>query len=585
MNVLLVGINAKYIQTNLAIRLLKSYAEAHSASVMEGSVSVGIAEWNVNQHVQGIVRGIYEKTPDIVLFSTYIWNREHVFRVAETLAEVMPELLIGVGGPEVSYKPQRALSECPSLDFVVSGEGERTFSETLELLALLHGSPKDGLLDPLGKISGITTRREGQPDNFRETRALMENLDEIPFPYGKKDDTIDPEHRIIYYESSRGCPFGCAYCMSSIERSVRFYSLERVFSDLDFFLRNTYPLVKFVDRTFNISPSRYRAIWAYVRDHYNGVTRFHFEISADLLSEEDFMLIDTMPAGSIQFEIGIQSANSVTLASVNRKTDLERLARAVRRIPKGIHAHVDLIAGLPHEDLASFSRSFDFAFSLDADVIQLGFLKILDGTRMEAIALQDAAYHWEKKPPYEVLVSPEMSYEDLGKLKEIEHVVDNLWNSGVFRATIRALNLEEASAFALMNDIAEHIRSWFPDGDPFLPRKPADLFACMASYLQSHGKSAYLEWLKFDFFMQAKPGRIPEWFARRYSRDSHDQILERTGFLSSVGEVRRIAYARSEYEEFIFPGKDGIEAFFFMYPGSDGKGSGVQCIKVEYNLR
>lgn len=588
---LLVGINAKFIQSNLAIRLIRAYAGLHAPSVQDGRVSVQIAEWNVNMQTSTIVRGLYEHKADVVIFSTYIWNRETVFRAAGELKTVAPGILVGAGGPEVTYDPEKAFTDCASLDFVIKGEGEATVAELVERF----GSPNFpeafvGVPD-FGRpgsaickgVAGLAYRDVNGSVRHGPERPLLRELGVIPFPYGYESDDLDPETRIVYYESSRGCPYSCAYCLSSIERSVRFYPLDRVFSDLNFFLERRWPLVKFVDRTFNIDPVRYRAIWKYIAAHYNGVTRFHFEISADLLGEEDFSILERMPDGAIQFEIGIQSANPETLQAVHRKTDLRRLAETVIRLPKTIHSHVDLIAGLPHENLESFARSFDYAFSLGTDVVQLGFLKILAGTDMERMALQDRGFTWSSYPPYEILSSPEMSYDVLSLLKDVEHVVDNLWNSGGFKHSLGFLASLRTSAFAFFRELAHFMRTWFPDGDLFLPRRQWDLYACLAAYIAQTGENGALERLKFDFFMQAKPGRIPEWMIRRTAKEAHDAALEISGFLTQCGGVRRLAYARSEYEEFDFRDGSGITGFLFKYPSPEHKSLGTCFEKIPYN--
>ncbi len=562
-------------------------------AVREGSAQVLISEWNVNQLPETVVRGIHDVKADAVFFSVYIWNRDFVFRVAEALRLIHPGLLIGAGGPEVSQDPSLAFADCPALDLILSGEGEGTFSDLTDLLAM-QGVEVPGENEPttervrilafgLGRVPGLVLRGDDGAILSGGIRPLIDDLASIPFPYGFPGDSLDPSHRIAYYESSRGCPFRCAYCLSSVERSVRFYPLERVFADLDFFLERQWPLVKFVDRTFNVSPARYRAIWNRIAERHNGVTRFHFEISADLLTDEDFEILGRMPEGAIQFEIGVQSANGRTLEAVSRATDLTRLGDAVRRIPGGIHTHVDLIAGLPFEGLESFRKSFEFVWALGADVIQLGFLKILAGTQMERLARQDPGYRWVRSPPYEILSSPCLSYDDLITLKKIEHVVDNLWNSGLFKKFFSEFPKSGMASFDMFNDVARFISNWFPDRDVFLPRKPLDLFACMAEYATRSGVTGALEWLKFDFFAQAKPGKIPPWVGRDYSKEAHDAALEDTGFLGRCGGVRRIAYARSEFETFHFPGEDGSASYLFEYPSPERKSAGTKAVKLGYN--
>ena len=398
---------------------------------------------------------------------------------------------------------------------------------------------------------------------------VLENLDEIPFVYRDPKIPTDETTRIVYYEASRGCPFSCAYCLSAREKSVRYLSLERVLADISWFLERRFPLVKFVDRTFNLDPARYLAIWRHIRDNHNGVTTFHFEISAESLSREAFELLETMPAGAVQFEIGIQSANAETLRAVGRPANMERLAAAIHAIPAAIHRHVDLIAGLPLEDLATFARSFDYAWSMDSDMLQLGFLKVLPGSPMAEIAAADPAYRWSETPPYEVLQSPALPYRDLCVLKDVEHLVDGWYNSGLVRKTLSRLaeTREDGSAFALFRELSSFVRGFFPDGDLFLPRRPADVFSCLAAFIA--GDRFLLEYLKLDFFLRGKPGSIPGWMTRRYSREAHEAALVDRGFYAAgpdgFAPSRRTVFARSDYDEFVFSPDAKPEKILFVY--------------------
>ncbi len=555
MKVLLVGINAKYIQTNLAIRILASYTDKYCSAVQEGTATVSIAEWNINQPYSAIVRGIYESHADLVLFSTYIWNRETVFRVATEIRQICPNLRVGMGGPEVSWSASRVFEDCPSADFVLCGEGEETLCALIDRAARAQS---------FGGIPGIRIRH----GNDFIPRAAIRDLDKIPFPYSGAAMDFDAENRIVYYESSRGCPFSCAYCLSSIEPNVRYYSLGRVFSDLDFFIDREIPLVKFVDRTFNLDPARYLSIWDHIRDRYKGKTLFHFEIAAEYLSDEALSFLQTMPEGSIQFEIGIQSINPKTLAAVGRAAHPEELEKKIRAIPKHIHVHVDLIAGLPYEDLVSFSRSFNYAFDLHPGMLQLGFLKILSGTKMEELAKTMPGYRYSSTPPYEVLSSPAVSYEDMLILKDVEHVVDSWYNTGLMKKTIDELvSINEKDAFSVFCAIVEHVRTFYPDGDLFLPRKPLDSFSCMAAFLEKQQKDCAQakEFLRYDFLLQGKPGYFPDWFERRYSKAQHDDALERFGYVGPGGETRRSGYARTEYDMFFFYGTEKPVELLFVY--------------------
>ncbi len=584
MNILLVAINAKYIQTNLAIRMLAAYAGRAVPGVAAGGVRIGLGEWNVNEPAGQIVRGIVEREPDVVLFSTYIWNREMTFRVMGDVRKILPDAILGAGGPEVSWTAERELREHPELDLIIAGEGERAFAELARRLAA--GEAITG-------IPGVIARDgDGLVDGG--PALILESLDEIPFVYSEPLLPTNEATRITYYEASRGCPFSCAYCLSAREKTVRYLSLERVLADITWFLDHRFPLVKFVDRTFNLDPARYLAIWRHIRDNHNGITTFHFEISAESLSREAFELLETMPRGAVQFEIGIQSANAETLRAVGRPANTERLASAIRAIPKAIHRHVDLIAGLPHEDLATFGRSFDYAWSLGADMLQLGFLKILAGSPMEAIAKADPAYRWSDAPPYEVVRSPALTYRDLCALKDVEHLADSWFNSGLARHTLTHLaaaplsEAREPSAFSFFRELAAFVREWFPDGDLYLPRRPADVFACLAGYIVSRqdGERTSLEYLKYDYLLHGKPGTTPAWLTRKTSRAAHDAAIRQAGLLgpgeSGLPTSRRVAYGRTEFEMFDFTPGEALTAILFVYPAHGAKESVTECVIVDY---
>jgi len=575
--VLLIGINAKFIQTNLAIRLLDAYIQKWLPAPVRNEITVQCCEWNINQSISVILQGIFTAKPDVVLFSTYIWNKMYVFQIAEDLRKITPDLVIGFGGPEVSWSCSAVFSESSAVNLIMIGEGEQT---AVELLSALYAK------EPLLKVPGLCIRGTGLPDSglaitYTEQRSLLRTLDDIPNPYRNGFGDINPHNRILYYESSRGCPYSCAYCLSSIDHTVRFYSLERVLEDIGFFLDEKIPLVKFVDRTFNLKPERYLSIWRYIRDHYNGITTFHFEIHASVLTDEAFEVMETLPPGSIQFEIGIQSSNPDTLRLIHRTTDQEILAQNLRRIPSSIHTHVDLIAGLPGEDFSSFKKSFDFAFSFQVDMVQLGFLKILAGTEMERIA-KTGGYAWSSRPPYEVLSSPDLSFDELIILKEIDHLVDTLFNSGLMVHTVRCLARLCGSAFTLFEYVSKFVRTWFPDSDLFLPRRPADLFSCIASAIETldmdkNGSEEPVEWLRYDFLLQGKPGSFPAWFLRRYDKAAHDDALVAHNLLEK-GQSRRSAYSRSEFDQFAFTPDNPSQPVLFVYPPSGSKEKKAQVL-------
>ena len=387
MKIILVSVNASYMHTNLAIRDLKNYAEKFCENELRGTEKklpvIQLAEYTINQPVGEVLRGIAGFNADWILFSTYIWNAEYVCKLLPEIKKILPDCILGAGGPEFGYGAKKYLMNIPALDFVIFGEGEETFREMITECAM---APKS-LLSRLNDIKGIYYRGSNGEIAFTGNRDLICNLDNIPFPYPEiVAGTADPDHKIYYYESSRGCPFSCSYCLSSVDKRVRFKSLERACSELQIFLDNNIKLVKFVDRTYNLDENHYIGIWDYIMKHHNGKTMFHFEIEAEYLSEKALDFLQKIPEGMMQFEMGVQSANKKTLAAINRSTNVEALAEKIRRIPRTIHQHLDLIAGLPYEDLKSFGHSYDFVMALRPDALQLGFLKILGGNQMKKYA-------------------------------------------------------------------------------------------------------------------------------------------------------------------------------------------------------
>ncbi len=415
--VLLVGINAKYIHTNLAIRSLK-------ANAGEYRNQVEIAEYTINHRREEIFQSIYEKQPEAIGFSCYLWNIEYVMAIACDLKKILPETTLFLGGPEVSYHPEELLCQHPFLDFVIVGEGEQTFREWLEY--------RQGEDKSLSKIAGIVYRKEACIRRTAPRQGMA--MDDLIFPY---EELTGLENRILYYESMRGCPFSCSYCLSSIEKSVRMKSPEKTEQELLFFLEHRVPQVKFVDRTFNCNHEYAYRIWRFIGEHDNGITNFHFEIGGDLLREEDFALFATFRSGLVQFEIGVQSTNPDTIRAIRRKMDLKQLRENIARVQKGrnIHQHLDLIAGLPYEDLHSFQQSFNDVYAMKPDQLQLGFLKILDGSYMYEVR-EDYGVKAGSLPPYEVFSTKWLSYEDVLQLKQVEEMVEVYYNSFQFEAAM-----------------------------------------------------------------------------------------------------------------------------------------------------
>ena len=418
MKIILAACNAKYIHSNLAVYDLQAYARQYQQHIL-------LKEYTINQQKDEIMKDLYEEKPDVICFSCYIWNISFVKELAEDLKKVLPSVPFWAGGPEVSFDAEAFLAANPAFDGVMVGEGEETF---LELAGYYVDHRKS-----LKQIRGIAFRKENQVlhNGWRE----IMDLSKVPFPY---KDLQDFDHRIIYYESSRGCPFSCSYCLSSVDKKLRFRSLDLVRKELQFFLDHKVPQVKFVDRTFNCKHDHAMAIWKYIVEHDNGVTNFHFEIAADLLREEELELMATMRPGLIQLEIGVQSTNLQTLEAIHRKTDFSRICQIVERIHSfgNIHQHLDLIAGLPYEDYDSFHHSFNDVYALSPQQFQLGFLKVLKGSLMKQMEKEYGIVHKEKEP-YEVLSTNWITYEDVLNLKKVENMVEVYYNSGQFENSLK----------------------------------------------------------------------------------------------------------------------------------------------------
>ncbi len=493
MKLALVGINAKFIHSNLAIYDLAAYAHADFGE------HISICEYTINQPQSQILRNLYLEQADAYFFSCYLWNIDLIKSVTLSLSKVLPHAAIWLGGPEVSYNAEAVLGVCPWVSGIMRGEGEESFYELCR--AYISG-------DSVNAIAGISYSYDGKiisnPD-----RAPFD-LSSLPFCYEVLDG-LKLENRIIYYESSRGCPFNCSYCLSSVDKSVRYRSLEQVFHELDYFLEKRVPQVKFVDRTFNCNHARTMAIWQYMIEHDNGYTNFHCEIAAELLNEEELALINTMRPGLIQLEIGVQTTNTETLKEIHRPSDYERLRAIVERIhsSRNIHCHLDLIAGLPHEDIKSFRKSYNEVYALEPDQLQLGFLKLLKGSYMDihhgeydCVATEDA--------PFEVLSTRWLSYDDVLTLKKVEEMTEVYYNSMQFTNTI------------------PYLLSYF--------ESPYDLFLALGEFYDEHGyfdiahsrvrryeillefadgteidREMLIEYLTLDLYLRENLKKRPDW--------------------------------------------------------------------------
>lgn len=443
---LLAAVNAKYIHSNPGVYSLRAFAKERLPEA-----EIQIAEYTINHQMDWILQDIYRKKPDFVGFSCYIWNISQVYELVRDLKQVLPETEIWLGGPEVSYDSGRILSQEPEIRGIMRGEGELTFSQVAEAYLaaedrLAAEDPEDRLLARLEGILGITYR-DGSGEIRENGPQRLLSMDEIPFYY---KDMAGFENRIVYYESSRGCPFSCSYCLSSIDKSVRFRSLSLVKKELDFFLERKVPQVKFVDRTFNCRREHTLGIWKHILDHDNGVTNFHFEVSADLFDQEELEMIGRMRPGLIQLEIGVQSTNPDTIREIRRKMDLTKLEAAVDRVHgyRNTHQHLDLIAGLPYEDYETFQKSFDEIYALKPEQLQLGFLKVLKGSFLFEHA-KEYGIVYGSRPPYEVLKTAWLDYDAVLKIKQVEEMLEVYYNSRQYPMSIRLLETRFESAFAM----------------------------------------------------------------------------------------------------------------------------------------
>ena len=431
MKILLVACNAKYIHSNLAVYDLQAYASDYADHIV-------LKEYTINQQKDDIMRDIYLEHPDVVCVSCYIWNLSFVKELMADLIKILPGADFWAGGPEVSYDAEKFLTENSEFKGVMVGEGEEIFKELARYY--VEKNPQD-----LKDMTGICYR-DGDQIIHNGWRQIMD-LSSIPFIY---KDLSEFKNRIIYYESSRGCPFSCSYCLSSIDKKLRFRDTETVKKELQFFIDNKVPQVKFVDRTFNCKHDHAMAIWKYINEHDNGVTNFHFEISADLLREEELQEMSTMRPGLIQLEIGVQSTNPDTIKAIHRTMDFEKLKGIVDRIHSfgNIHQHLDLIAGLPYEDYDSFRHSFNDVYALKPQQLQLGFLKVLKGSHMMEMC-REYGIVYKTQEPYEVLSTKWLDYDHVLKLKTVENMVEVYYNSGQFQNTLEYLENFFQDAFSI----------------------------------------------------------------------------------------------------------------------------------------
>ena len=491
MQVVLSAINSKYIHTGLGLRYVGEYAKAQGHEVT-------LIEETINTPILAVLEKIMAVPAQVYGFSVHIWNKSFVFKLIRMLRKLRPQAAIVIGGPEVAFDAERIFAELPQADYIVQGEGELVFSELLQCLVGGGAVPKH------------IAYREGEQVNLNGGITVIDDMSLLPFPYPDLEKML-AEHKIVYYECTRGCPFNCAYCLSGISRSVRKRPLELVLRDLDRFIAAGVPLVKFVDRTYNLDEKYFLPMMEHLAQADTNAT-FHFEIKADILSERVMDFLATVPKGRFQLEIGIQSTHQPTLKAINRQDNWEKLAANVKRLLSfgNMHIHVDLIAGLPYEDLPTFAKSFDDVYGLGADMLQLGFLKVLPGTQMRRETEQHDLRYMDE-PPYEILATKYMPYEDMLYLKHLDNILDQTANSGGFKYTLRALlRASGMTAFAFYKQLTQW---WVKAG--FYPQthNAKGVAAILKQFIEENyadKQAELLEILRFDVFCEIPQWR-PEW--------------------------------------------------------------------------
>jgi len=513
MKILLAAVNAKYIHSNLAVYCLKSYAASKGQET-------DIAEYTINQQTDEVLRDLYERNADVVAFSCYIWNIEFIKTVIKDYKKLRPQCEIWLGGPEVSYRAEELLTELPEVRGVMVEEGEETFSKLVAAYresekVAVTGERQDGFSNlPWREILGIVVRNNNGEILGTEP-ALPLDFSGLPFPYG--EGMLESfQNRIIYYESSRGCPFSCAYCLSSLDKRVRFRDMDLVKQELKFFLDRKVPQVKLIDRTFNINAERTMDLLQFIKENDNGVTNFHFEVAAELLTNEQIEILNSLRPGLVQLEVGVQSTNAETLTAVNRKTELDSLKKTVAAVREknNVHIHLDLIAGLPKEDLESFKNSFNEVYRMNPHQLQLGFLKVLSGAPMEGMA-EDNGILYQSKPPYEVLSTKWLSYDDIILLKKVEELVEVYTNSGQFVYSMMYLQKFVKTPFELFERLAAFYEDNHYAGLKLSRNKRYEIlweFAAQEVFTEISGeesRNAFCQILFFDYCLREKPKSRP----------------------------------------------------------------------------
>lgn len=526
MKFLLAAFNAKYIHSNPAIYSLKAYAGEQYAPYID------LGEYTINHSLDQILADIYNRRPDVIGFSCYIWNFTLVQELLGEIHKLLPDTELWLGGPEVSFQCHDILEKYPYVKGIMIGEGEETF---LALMRYYLGEGDRSLED----IPGLAL-----PTGYTSERDLV-NLSQVPFLYsaGNTDKLNDFEHRIIYYESGRGCPFRCSYCLSSIDKKVRLRDMELVKKELQFFLDHKVPQVKFIDRTFNCNHAHAKTIWRYILEHDNGITNFHFEVAADILDEEELALLNQMRPGLAQLEIGVQTTNPQTLREIRRVTNMDKLRQAVSKIHAGhnVHIHLDLIAGLPYEDYESFARSFGDVYAMKPEQLQLGFLKILKGSYMYEMA-ETYGLQYLSKPPYEVLFTNWLTYEDVLRLKQVEEMVELYYNSNQFTHTLPLLEQLYDNPFYLYEDLAKYYKE-----QGYFVTAPArsyryQVLLNFAKKVDGEREDLYKESLTYDLYLRENAKSRPD-FAK-------DIAPYKAQFHAFFAEEERLRVLLPHYEKY-----------------------------------
>lgn len=544
MKVAFVAVNSKFSHTNLALRLIREYCKR----------PVHFFEFTINEPVSRAVSEIYREKPEVLCFSTYIWNVEFIVKCAKTLKTLLPDSKIIMGGPEVSYDSESFMQKNTFVDAVTVGEGESTMKELFEKNFSFAG------------VSGVIYR---DMDKIILNKGIREpvNMDDVPFPY-TDDELSDMGGKLLYYESSRGCPYNCSYCLSSTIHYLRFASVRKVESDLMRFINKNVRIVKFIDRTFNANPERAYEIFDFLIK--NGkFTKFHFEISAHILTDKTLALLSSAPKGMFQFEIGVQSTNENTIKAINRKTDFKILTEAVERLMsyKNSHVHLDLIAGLPYEDLNSFKKSFNDVYALGADVLQLGFLKLLKGTQIRR-EYELHGYKFIDYPPYEFLENKYMSFSDTLYLKDIEEVFERYHNSGKFANTLKRLESFFETPFDMFHDIAVYFRE---KGYFDISVSGSTLYKIMFDFISGLGDEMICDCLKFDWYYLYHANAAPIWngesgFAPKKRFDiienRRKDIFAEFGNMPAKEIVKRVIFEIFDYDIFKCEKKRQLVIFF-----------------------